>query len=180
MTTDETTTKAAIDGNTLLAEVNLRVNDVYSFRYNEVEGKKRFEPYHCFDGQLIVKERNGKLILEDTYWGYGDNRTFTLEKALQEGTLTFKCNLDEVEEIKKHELIYYADEDLFNLSHQHNCYPKYAKRKGAQRNKEKMLAVLTQQIADEKTKIEWAQRSLVSLNEKLQKLEAGDVQGVWL
>ena len=36
MTTDETTTKAAIDGNTLLAEVNLRVNDVYSFRYNEV------------------------------------------------------------------------------------------------------------------------------------------------
>lgn len=180
MTTDETTTKTAIDGNTLLAEVKLRVNDVYSFRYNEAEVKKRFEPYHCFDGQLIVKERNGKLILEDTYWGYGYNRTFTLEKALQEGTLTYKCNLDEVEEIKKHELSYYADEDLFNLSHQHGCYSKYAKRKDAQRNKEKMLAVLTQQIADERSKIEWAQRSLVSLNEKLQKLEEGDVQGVWL
>ena len=180
MTTDETTTKTAIDGNTLFAEVKLRVNDVYSFRYNEAEVKKRFEPYHCFDGQLIVKERNSKLILEDTYWGYGDNRTFTLEEALQEGTLTYKCNLDEVEEIKKHELSYYADEDLFNLSHQHGCYSKYAKRKGAQRNKEKMLAILTQQIADEKSKIEWAQRSLVSLNEKLQKLEEGDVQGVWL
>ena len=168
MTTDETTT------------VKLRVNDVYSFNYNAVEVEKRFDPYHCFDGQLIVKEINGKLILKDTYWGSGDNRTFTLEKALQEGTLTYKCNLDEVEEIKEYELSYYADEDLFNLSHQHGCYSKYAKRKGAKRNKEKMLAVLTKQIAGEKRKIEWAQQSLVTLNEKLQKLEEGDIQGVWL
>ena len=168
------------NGNTLLAEVNLRVNDVYSFRYDEVEVKKMFAPYHCFDGMLVVKERKGKLMLEDTYWGYGDNRTFTPEEALQKGTLTFKYNLDEVEEIKKYELCYYADEDLFNLSHQHGCYSKYAKRKGAQRNKEKMLAVLTQRIADEKSKIKWSQRNLVSLNEKLQKIEAGDVQEVWL
>ena len=56
MTTDETTT------------VNLRINDVYSFQYNDAEVKKRFEPYHCFDEQLIVKKRNGKLILKDTYW----------------------------------------------------------------------------------------------------------------
>ena len=168
------------DSNTLLQEVNLRVNDVYSFRYNAAEIKKRLESYHCFDGQLIAKKRNGKLILEDTYWAHGGNRTFTLAGALREGTLTFKCNLDDVEEIKKHELSYYADEDVFNLSHQHNCYSKYAKRKGAQRNKEKMLAVLTQQIVDEKSKIEHAQRSLVSLNEKLQKLESGDIQGVWL
>ena len=43
-----------------------------------------------------------------------------------------------------------------------------------------MLAVLTKQIAGEKRKIEWAQQSLVTLNEKLQKLEEGDIQGVWL
>ena len=42
--------------NAVLPAVQFKVKDVFSFRYNEEETKKRFEPYHCFDGQFIVKQ----------------------------------------------------------------------------------------------------------------------------
>lgn len=156
-------------------QIELKVNDVYSFRYNEEEIKKRFEPYHCFDGQLVVKKRHGgDLYLVDTYWGSGDNRTFTLEKALNEGTLTFKCNLDEVENIREHEFGYYDDSDLFNLSHQHGCYKHYTKRKGAERSKGKMLDTINKKISDTEYEIQWAQRNLIGLNERKQKIIDGD------
>ena len=41
--------------------MEIKLNDVYKFRYHEeVRNKKVFDPYWCFDGQLIVKEnKNG-------------------------------------------------------------------------------------------------------------------------
>src|SRR5690242_6119857 len=93
-------------------ELQFKVNDVFSFRYNEEEAKKKFEPYHCFDGQLVVKEISGKLALVDTYWGSGDNRRFTIEEAKKQGRLTFKCNLDEVEKADYNDVNYYNEEDI--------------------------------------------------------------------
>jgi hypothetical protein len=169
--------------NTGLATVQFKVNDVFSFRYNEEETKKRFEPYHCFDGQFIVKQReNGELYLMDTYWAskydgfkhWSDYKWKTIEDAQKQGTLTFICNLDEVEEIQEHDLQYYADEDLFNLSYQHGCCKFYVKRKGAKRSIDKMLQSIRQKIEDEHSKIRSAENSLKWLNETLKKIEAGD------
>lgn len=54
-------------------ENKFKENDVFDFRYNEKELKKRFMSDHCFDGQLIVRKGRGeKLILRDTYWGFND------------------------------------------------------------------------------------------------------------
>jgi hypothetical protein len=157
-------------------EIQLKVNDVYSFRYNEEEIKKRFEPYHCFDGQLVVKKRHDEsLYLVDTYWGSGDNRVFSLEKALKEGTLTYKCNLDDVETIREHEFGYYADDDLFNLSHQHGCYKHYAKKKGVERSKEKMLETINKKISETEYEMDYAARNIISLNERKQKIIDGDL-----
>ena len=81
----------------MLAAVQFNENDVFDFRYKPEEVKKRFEPYHCFDGTLVVKKySDGKIFLVDTYWGGGDSRTFTPEKAIEQGELTFLCNLDEM------------------------------------------------------------------------------------
>lgn len=154
----------------------LREGDVYSFRYNEEETKKRFEPYHCFDGQLIVRKygEGGEMRLVDTYWGSGDNRTFTLEEALNKGHLAFKCNLSDVEEIREWEKIYYDDSDLFDLSTQHHCHNRYAKRKGAERSKEKMMLTLLDKITSSQHKIQSLQKDIERAEENLKKLEAGD------
>jgi hypothetical protein len=101
--------------------MEIKLNDVYKFRYHEeVRNKKAFDPYWCFDGQLIVKENKNGLYLEDTYWS-SDSRKFTLEEALQDGILTFVCNLDDVIECREYNLQYYEDEDTFNLSYSPNA-----------------------------------------------------------
>lgn len=156
--------------------VQFKENDVYYFRYNAEEVKTMFNPYHCFDGQLIVrKKENGELYLEDTYWGSGGNRRFTIEAAQKEGVLTFKCNLNDVETVSKHDLQYFDHVDLFDLSHQHGCYKSYAKRKGAQRSKEKMLAVIAEKIESNESEIRSAKRNIERLNESKAKLDAGEI-----
>lgn len=151
--------------------MDIKLNDVYRFRY------KIYKAW-CFDGKLIVrKDKNGNLYLQDTYWGFNsnENKSFTLEQALEEGYLTFLCNLDEVEECTVFDLDYYADEDLFNLSYQHGFYKLYYKRKGAVKSPEKMKNVLMQKIKSTEEDIEWSQGRLKRLKEKLEKLNSGDV-----
>lgn len=157
--------------------MELKLNDVYRFRYHEeVESKKAFDPYWCFDGQLIVKENKNGLYLEDTYFSGSENRRFTLEEALERGTLTFVCNLDDVEECQEYETQYYADEDIFNLSYQKRCYKKYCIRKGAKRSAEKMKAVLAEKIENEERQIKWATSDLERYREKLQEVENGNLE----
>ena len=86
----QTHSSAGIAQNPVLAAVQFKENDVFNFRYKPEEAKKRFEPYHCFDGTLVVKKySDGKILLVDTYWSGGDSRTFTPEKAMSQGELTF-------------------------------------------------------------------------------------------
>jgi hypothetical protein len=162
--------------------IDIKVNDVYDFRFKEELAKKMFEPYHCFDGQLIAKQsHDGALILEDTYWGSsGGNKKYTISDAQELGTLTFKCNLDEVEIIKRGDLQYYSDSDLFDLSQQHSCYPKYGKKKGAEKSKEKMAAVIAEKIASAEHNIESANRDIIRLKATLSKIESGELEGVYI
>ena len=155
--------------------MELKLNDVYKFNYNIIWSRKIFEPYWCFDGQLIVRKRNGKLYLEDTYWFSGENRTFTLEEALEKGNLTFVCNLDDVKECRECDIQYYDDKDIFNLSYQKGCYKKYCIRKGAKRSADKMKTVLNEKIAESKRKIEWENFDIEKYKEKLQEVENGNL-----
>ena len=155
--------------------MEIKLNDVYKFRYHEeVRNKKVFDPYWCFDGQLIVKENKNGLYLEDTYWS-GDSRKFTLEEALQDGILTFVCNLDDVIECREYNLQYYEDEDTFNLSYQSGCYKKYCVRKNAKRSPEKMKSVLNEKIEESERKIKWLTSDVESYKKKLQEVEKGNL-----
>lgn len=152
--------------------MEIKLNDVYRFRYyEEVRSKKAFDPYWCFDGKLIVKENKDGLYLEDIYWNSGENRRFTLEKALKQGTLTFICSLDDVEECREYDIQYYEDEDIFDLSYQHGCYKKYCIKKDAKRSMEKMKNVLNEKIKDSECKIKWLTCDIERYKEKLQEVE---------
>lgn len=168
---------------TIDAKIIIREGDVYGFRFNEEETKKRFEPYHCFDGQLTVKkDYSGKLRFFDSYWNFsGDcTKTFTLQEALKYGTLTFKCNMEDVEEMYRGEENCLSDQDIIDLSNQHGCHKRLVKRKGAQPCKEKMKAVLLEKIASKRSEIESAQSTIEWLKKDLAKVVAGDLSNVYI
>lgn len=159
-------------------KIEFKENDMFLFRYNAEETQKRFEPYHCFDGKLIVKKNGetGELYLCDTYWGNSaSNKTKTFEQAKKEGSLQFYCNLDEVEKIHEGETKYLDQDDWFDLSSQHGCYKQYAKRKGAVRSQKMMLFTAMEKIAATEQKIKSYQRDLERLNEALVEIERGNL-----
>lgn len=155
--------------------MKIKLNDVYKFRYNEFELERSSRDLNwCFDGQLVVKEDNEGLYLEDTYWTT-DSRRFTLEETLIKGTLEFVCNLDEVEECKEDPYNYYDDKDIFNLSYQHGCYKKIVVRKGANKSKEKMKEVLEYKIAEAERQLKSVQYDIDIHKNKLKELENGNL-----
>lgn len=161
--------------------MELKLNDAYKFRYNEEWREKHPYCEHCFDGKLIVrKEKDGKLFLQDTYWGGSStSRTFTLDKALSQGELTFICNLDEVEKCREEDYKYYNDEDIFNLSSQEGCYKDFYIRKGAERSADKMKSTIKNKIQKTISEIDFANSELERLDEKLKKVNDGDLE-VWI
>lgn len=155
--------------------MNIKENDVFNFRYNTEEAKKRIAPYHCFDGILIAtKYGETDLRLVDTYWYSVENITFTLEEAIEKGSLTFLCNLDEMLDIKEWETLYYDDEDIVELNIHAGYRNRFLIKKGVQRSQAKMLKSIKQKIEDEHIKIRYAENSLKLHNETLKKIEAGD------
>lgn len=146
----------------------MKIGDVYRFHWKPGQGPEG-DAYWCFDGKLIVREtRDGGLILVDTYWGSGDNRTFTPERAQEQGELTLLFNLDDVEQLGRYESPhYYAPEDVFEFHHQHGCYQRWMKRKGAARCRDTILAEFRRRLEDAHKKadsavraVEWAARDL--------------------
>lgn len=151
-----------------------REGDVYRFSYSqEARDRAHGDLHWCFDGQVVV--RNGLLV--DTYWAGTEATARTSDARVvkpSEGTLTFVCNLSDVQDIRESECRYYADEDVINLSWQHGCYRRYVIRKGTQRSAAKMLAWLDEQIANHKRCIASDIREVERLVEQRVKVEAGD------
>jgi hypothetical protein len=166
----------------------IREGDVFRFQWSEAEYAKvrpGGDLNWCFDGQLVM--RNGKLW--DTYWGFDgfscDSKWFTKADAEARGTLTFVCNLNDVEIVRdRSRLRYFDDADCFNLCYQHGCYKQYAVRKGAQRSQTKMLSEVEEKVRNVRGEIESAVRSGMSDLERLAeyraKVTAGDLDvHVW-
>ena len=156
--------------------MELKLNDVYKFRYNEEWDKK--SDYWCFDGQLIVKQKsNGELYLEDTfYWDGNGSKTFTLKQALERGEITLICNLDEVELCREYDLDYYDDKDYFDLSRQHRSYIEYYKKKEAVKSLAKMEQSLESKIKSIESEIKSKEWELERAKKNLEKIKTGDIE----
>lgn len=158
-------------------QVSIRLNDVFRFWYHPDVAEKIFNPSHCFDGKLIVKQdANGLLYLEDTYWASGsDNYRWSLEETLRRGTIELICNLDEIARINEYEQNYYDDNDILDLSWQHGCYKQFAIRKGAVRSKEKMLKTLRGKIEEAERDVNYNKRQIERAKRNIEKVAAGDL-----
>lgn len=118
---------------TFVEEVKVREGDVFRFSYSDAYRQKAngHDLHWCFDGQLIV-QANGRLV--DTYWGSPgvDGRQWaTFADAERDGTLTFVCNLHDVDVVEEYITRAYAAEDVFNLTSHHGYRRKFAIRRGA-------------------------------------------------
>lgn len=134
--------------------MELRVNDIYKFRYKSVPHNipyKLYVPYYGIVGVFRVTE---DLILED-YWHQNKH---TLEELLEKGDLNFVCNLDDVREIEIEDFVYYNPRDIFTV-------PRYVDehkpphqimwlRKGAKKDRDYILRQLEVkvEIANERVK----------------------------
>jgi len=159
-------------------EKQIKENDVFNFRYKEEIVEQIKEPYWCFDGQLIARKYKGKILLVDTYWA-SENKQFTPKEAKEMGELTFKCNLNDIKKCSECDLVYYADKDIFNLSHQHGCYKDFYIKKDAKRNKEKMLTELHERMEKAKRDLEKIGREIESLSGKITKIKSGEL-GIYI
>ena len=164
----------------------IREGDIFRFSYSDESRAKKFEPYHCFDGQLLAVKEGDGIVLLDTYWLYqfqpsGDGRRFTEATAKEQGALTFVCNLAEVDKVhSESETQYFDAADVFDLSSQHRCYPYFAVRKGAERSKEKMLSVLQEKMHKERSAIDSAAYNIQHLSRQMLLVEQDRLEEVYL
>lgn len=155
---------------------NIKEHDYFYFSYNDEQRQKLFDPSWCFDGKLIATKGEDSMYLVDTYWIGSDNRHFKLDEVLSLGTLTFICNLKDVEETVEYNLCYFDEEDIFDLSRQHGCYVKFGLRKGAKRSQKKMLETLTDKLEEAKRKVEYELRKVEEYSAKKAQVETGNLE----
>lgn len=161
---------------------DIKTGDVFSFRYNEEYLNTHYSPYHCFDGQLIasVDDNGGDIYLVDTYWSSG-NKTFTLDKALKEGTLKFRFNINDVVNCYESDKAYYKDTDIFDFSYQHGCCKRFVRKKDAKRDKTVILKYLRKKVNELKSQLQYTERDLANAKEMIKDVEGGkDLDSVYI
>jgi hypothetical protein len=150
-------------------------NDVYRFRYSE-EFKKNNprDLYHCFDGILIERERNGVPYYEDTYWT-SDNKIFASMDYIESlGDVKFICNLDEMEEIDEWKSKYYNEEDVVFLGIHKGYRSKYLIKKGTQMSKDVVIQGLKNKISELEENIQYETRKIEWLKKDIEDVENGE------
>lgn len=157
-----------------MTKKDIKTGDVFSFRYNEEYVNTHYSPYHCFDGQLIanVDDNGGDVYLIDTYWSSG-SKTFTLDKALKEGTLKFRFNINDVVDCYESDKAYYKDTDIFDFSYQHGCYKRFVRKKDAKRDKKVILNSLRKKVNELESQLQYTERDLVNVKEMIKDVEKG-------
>lgn len=150
--------------------------DVYKFRYSEefIKNNPNRDLYHCFDGILIERERNGVPYYEDTYWT-SDNKIFASMDYIESlGDVKFICNLDEMEEIDEWKSKYYNEEDVVFLGIHKGYRSKYLIKKGTQMSKDVVIQGLRNKISELEENIQYETRKIEWLKKDIEEVENGE------
>jgi hypothetical protein len=159
----------------------IKVGDVFHVRYTDAyrEGQRGRDLHHCFEGLAIAKKSESGVVLVDTFWGLNGNdhsKVFYQPDIGEKISIERYCNLDEITKISRHEVVYYADEDIIFLHDQHACVDSckyYYIKTGAVRSRAKMVQVVQEQISEAENAIASLKRSIEVKMETLGEIESG-------
>jgi hypothetical protein len=161
-----------------------REGDVFLWRYRDDRGDQTLK-YWCRARKAIV--RGG--VLMDIYWAYieghkvnfhGEGGVWTRGQAENRLVLEYRGNLDEFEAIADYNEAMYDNADILDLRHANSSQKQVYLRKGARRSQAAMLAEVTYKIEKAESQIRHANWQIERLSKEKAKIEAGELEGVWL
>ena len=148
----------------------MKEGDIFFWQWKNLDG--RFAPSHCRSHKAVVK--NG--VLRDTFWSSNGEGALCLEDVETE----YQGNIHEMTEIPEHKIAYYRVEDIVDMRHSnHGRAPIYLKA-GATLNAKVMRAHAQYQIERSEGEIQMAENRIERLNEAVAKIDAGNLDKVYL
>lgn len=149
----------------------MRDGDIYFWRWKD--DIDRYMPYHCCSQKAIVK--NGVMV--DTFWGQSvSNKVLRPDEVVSE----FKGNVDEMMEIRHYETDCYRREDIIDMRHSNDSRaPIYVKR-GTPRDQKTMKEAIEYRIEKRRSEIHSAEWAIERLQQDLEKVNAGQLDDVFL
>lgn len=166
-----------------MSEIEWRNGDIFFWRY-KTEADTNLQ-YWCCSRQAIVVMG----WLQDTYWAFINNHTVNFPntgrvwnraQADRLLSLEFKGNLDEFDVIAEYNSSMYDVADILDLRHANSSQKQVYLRKGAQRNQSAMLVEVDYKIEKAESDIRHAKYQVERLLKEKAKIEAGELEGVWL
>jgi hypothetical protein len=167
--------------------MEIKDGDIFRWSYKDEQPEHRREwgRYHCKSCIAVAKAG----MLHDTYWHYSpekvgggmDGARWTYDEAVDRIHLEPVGNLAELEKKEEWHAAYYDDADCVNLNHSNSSRNNFYIRKGAQRSREKMLAVLAERIRQSESEISFRESRLERDRQLQADLESGrDLADVYL
>lgn len=150
--------------------MEIRDGDIFEWRYRSDEKHNESYAYWCCTRRCVAK--NGWV--NDIYWSDGGHRgSYRWEDAEKHLILKKIANFDELEEIERHHVIYYRDEDIVDMRHVNSYHAKVYKRKGASRDQGVMLELAKRTAENWARKAESASEYSKEASEIVKKIESG-------
>lgn len=140
----------------------LKNGDIYFWRYKDTSNYNS-DPYWCRSQKAIV--RDGKLY--DTYWhSFSDRKVINPDEA----ELTYKGNIDELEEISSWDAKYYDSSVLVDMRHSNSSSERVYVKAGSTRSLEKVFLLIeeSKQFYEDRIKSsKWSIEYLEVLEDKI-------------
>jgi hypothetical protein len=161
-----------------------REGDVFFWRYRNDSGDQTLK-YWCRARKAIVRDG----VLFDIYLAYIDGHKVNFHseggvwrhgQAESHLVLEFKGNLDEFDVTADYNRSMYDDADILDLRHANSSQKQVYLRKGARRSQAAMLAEVNSKIEKLESEIRHANWQLERLSKEKVRIEAGELEGIWL
>jgi hypothetical protein len=149
-------------------EHTLKEGDYFKWYYKTTKGM--LEPYWC---KSRMCKYNSRGEMKDLFWSMGDSYDHGC-LALDEVSLTFLGNINDYYETTEHDMKYYDDRDLLDISHSNhskNWGGVFFVRRDAVYSKVKIKEMLDKEMEEAQYKKISAQRDIERLDSKIVELE---------
>ena len=146
----------------------MKDGDIFFWSWKDFDGRS----YHCRSRKAVAKGG----VLRDTFWS-GNSEGFLCLDDIQ---AEFQGNIHEMNEIPEHRIIYYRSEDIVDMRHSNSSRAPVYLKAGVTRDSDTMLAHAQYQIERSEGEIRMAKDRIERLNEAVAKIDAGDLDKVYL